>query len=120
MIEIFERVYGLLLLVAGLNGLYFKKGKPPLSDLAAAALLGLEKNLFIFPVAYGSLILGGLLLVLQIAAPFALIIVSPTVLSIYLFNIFLQRNYLSPGLFLCLLNLSFSTIHGQAFLTLFH
>ncbi len=119
MIVYFEVVYGLLLIAVGVNGLYFKKGKPVLSASAAKAHKGLESSVFVFPVAYSSLVVAGALVALQVAVPFALVLAAPTVLSIYLFNVFLQKNYLAPGLFFCLMNLGFAYFHSRSFAVLF-
>lgn len=111
--------YGVLLIAAGLNGLFFKKGKPVLSLEASMAHKGLESARFVFPVAYTSLVIGGGLICCQLAVPFALILVSPTVVSIYLFNIVLQKNFISPGLLFCGLNIAFAFLHQSAFSLLF-
>ena len=115
LIRAFELLYGVVLLLVGLNGLYFKKGKPVMSPDAQAAYDGLIRARFVFPVAYSSLILAGILLLGHIAVPFALVLASPAVLSIYLFNVIVQQNYFSPGLFFCLFNIGLAIQNWPAF-----
>jgi putative oxidoreductase len=81
---------GLVFFVFGLNGfLHFMSNPPPLP--AAAQFFGaLFATGYMIPLIFATQTLGGILLLLGVAVPFALTILAPVIVNIIAFHIFLS------------------------------
>jgi uncharacterized membrane protein YphA (DoxX/SURF4 family) len=81
---------GLVFMVFGLNGfLHFMPNPPPMP--AAGAFFGaLFATGYMFTLIFGTQVLGGALLLLGVAVPFALVILAPVIVNIIAFHLFLS------------------------------
>jgi putative oxidoreductase len=83
---------GLVFFVFGLNGLLHFMPNPPPTPPAAAFFGALAVTGYMFYLIFGAQILGGALLMLGVAVPFALVILAPVIVNIVCFHV-----YLSPA-----------------------
>ncbi len=86
-------VLGLIYFVFGLNGFLQFIPQPPLPETAMGFLGGVASAPYFFPVLKGTEVFAGLLLILNIASPLALVVLAPITLQIFLFHAFL-----TPGI----------------------
>ena len=84
---------GLVFFVFGLNGFLQFMPNPPPTPAAGAFFGALLATHYMFFLIFGTQVLGGALLLIGVAVPFALTILAPVVVNIVFFHIFL-----SPGL----------------------
>ena len=85
---------GLLFFVFGLNGFFNFIPVPPHPGPAGEFLGALVATGYFFPVVKITEIVGGALLLSGCYVPFALILLSPVVVHIALFHIFLEKEFL--------------------------
>jgi len=84
---------GLVFFIFGLNGLHPFMANPPAPPAAQAFFMALAATHYMFFLIFGTQVLGGALLLIGVAVPFALVILAPIMVNIVFFHIFL-----SPGL----------------------
>ncbi len=83
-------ILGLLFFVFGLNGfLQFIPAPPGIPEAAMKFSGALVETGYFFPVLKGTETICGLLLLTNIAAPLALVILAPIMIQIFLFHFFL-------------------------------
>jgi uncharacterized membrane protein YphA (DoxX/SURF4 family) len=110
---------GLVFFVFGLNGLHPFMPNPP-ATLAASAFFGaLVATHYMFFLIFGTQILGGALLLLGVAVPFALVILAPLVVNIVCFHIFLSPDLLPVALVVAALELFLAWNYRATFAPLF-
>ena len=80
---------GLVFLVFGLNGLLHFMPNPPEPPAADAFFLALYGTGYMFALVFGTQVIGGALLILGVAVPFALAILAPVIVNIIAFHLFL-------------------------------
>ena len=81
---------GIVFFVFGLNGfLHFIPNPPPLPP-AAQFFGALFATGYMVPLIFGTQLLGGILLLLGVAVPFALTILAPVIVNILGFHFFLS------------------------------
>lgn len=86
---------GLIFVVFGLNGMmavFTGSGflpMPPMPEAAGKFMMGLASSGYMFPVIKVLEVLCGLALVLGMWAPFALVLIAPIIVNIFLFHLFL-------------------------------
>lgn len=80
---------GLGFVVFGLNGFFQFLPQPPLPEGSMKFLGGLMAAPYFFPLLKGTEVLMGLLLLANRFVPFALVVLSPIVIHIFLFHAFL-------------------------------
>lgn len=80
---------GLGFVVFGLNGFFQFLPQPPLPEGSMKFLGGLMAAPYFFPLLKGTEVLMGLLLLANRLVPFALVVLSPIVIHIFLFHAFL-------------------------------
>ncbi len=80
---------GLVFLVFGLNGLLHFMPTPPEPPAADAFFLALYGTGYMFALIFGTQAIGGALLILGAAVPFALAILAPVIVNIIAFHVFL-------------------------------
>jgi uncharacterized membrane protein YphA (DoxX/SURF4 family) len=81
---------GLVFFVFGLNGFLHFMPNPPPTPAAGAFFGALIQTGYMFTLIFGSQVLGGALLLLGVAVPFALVILAPDIVNIVCFHIFLS------------------------------
>lgn len=110
---------GLLFFVFGLNGLHPFMPNPPATPAAAAFFGALAGTHYMFVLIFGTQFLGGALLLLGVAVPFALVLLAPVVVNIVFFHIFLSRDLLPLALTVAALEALLAWHHRAAFAPLF-
>src|SRR5271166_4498641 len=89
---------GLVFFVFGLNGFLHFMPNPPPTPAAGAFFGALIQTGYMFFLIFGTQVLGGALLLLGVAVPFALLILAPVVVNIVFFHIFLSPALLPMAL----------------------
>ena len=89
---------GLLFFVFGLNGFLHFMPNPPPTPAAGAFFGALIATHYMFFLIFGTQVVGGALLLLGVAVPFALVILAPVVVNILFFHIFLSPDLLPMAL----------------------
>jgi uncharacterized membrane protein YphA (DoxX/SURF4 family) len=110
---------GLVFFVFGLNGLHPFMQNPPAPPAAQAFFGALIATHYMFFLIFGSQVLGGALLLLGIAVPFALTILAPAIVNIIFFHIFLSPDLLPMALVVAAFELFLAWYYRAAFAPLF-
>jgi uncharacterized membrane protein YphA (DoxX/SURF4 family) len=110
---------GLVFFVFGLNGLHPFMQNPPPPPAAAAFFGALIGTHYMFFLIFGTQVLGGALLLLGIAVPFALTILAPVIVNIVFFHIFLSPGLLPMALVVAAFELFLAWYYRSAFAPLF-
>jgi uncharacterized membrane protein YphA (DoxX/SURF4 family) len=110
---------GLVFFVFGLNGLHPFMQNPPAPPAAAAFFGALLSTHYMFFLIFGTQVLGGALLLLGIAVPFALVILAPVVVNIVFFHIFLSPELLPMALVVAALEAFLAWHYRAAYALLF-
>lgn len=115
-VMIFSRIFlGLIYFVFGLNGFLQFLPQPPLPDAAMSFFGALISTGYFLPLLKGTEVLGGLLLLLNVGAPVALVILAPISVQIFFFHA-----YLTPGLENLVMPIAILGLHGVAALKHLH
>src|SRR5205823_3105543 len=88
-------ILGLIYFVFGLNGFLGFISMPPLPEAAMGFMGGMFSAPYFIWILKPTEIIGGFLLLLGKAVPFALVILAPITVNIFLFHLFLAG---SPGM----------------------
>ena len=110
---------GLVFFVFGLNGLFHFMPNPPPPPPAADFFGALIKTGYMMFLIFTPQILGGALLMLGIAVPFALTILAPVVVNIVFFHIYLSPGLLPMALVVAAFELFLAWYYRAAFAPLF-
>jgi uncharacterized membrane protein YphA (DoxX/SURF4 family) len=94
---------GLLFLISGLNGFFHFLPQPQMGEEAGKFMMGLLGSGYFFPFLKICETLSGILLLSGIYVPLALLILSPIVVNIFLFHLFLDHAGLPIAIVLVLL-----------------
>ncbi len=81
---------GLVFFIFGLNGLFHFMPNPPPTPAAGAFFGALIATRYMFWLIFGTQIIGGALLLLGVAVPFALVILAPVIVNIIAFHVYLS------------------------------
>lgn len=81
---------GLVFFVFGLNGFLHFMPNPPPTPPAGEFFGALIKTGYMFTLIFGTQVLGGALLLLNVAVPFALVILAPVIVNIIAFHLYLS------------------------------
>lgn len=110
---------GLVFFVFGLNGFLHFMPNPPPTPAAGEFFGALIKTGYMFFLIFGTQVLGGALLLLGIAVPFALTILAPVIVNIVFFHIFLSPALLPMALVVAAFELFLVWYYRAAFAPLF-
>jgi putative oxidoreductase len=110
---------GLLFFVFGLNGFLQFMPNPPPTPAAGAFFGALIATHYMFFLIFGAQVLGGALLLVGVAVPFALVLLAPVVVNIVFFHIFLSPGLLPMALVVAALELLLAWHYRAAFAPLF-
>ena len=110
---------GVVFFVFGLNGLHPFIPNPPATPPAAAFFGALLGTHYMFFLIFGTQVLGGALLLLGIAVPFALLILAPVIVNIVFFHIFLSPDLVVLALVVAALEAFLAWHYRAAFAPLF-
>ena len=89
-VTIVRVLLGLVFFVFGLNGFLHFMPNPPPTPAAGEFFGALIKTGYMFTLIFGPQVLGGALLLLNMAVPFALVILAPVVVNIIGFHLYLS------------------------------
>jgi uncharacterized membrane protein YphA (DoxX/SURF4 family) len=92
---------------------------PPMPDGAAAYVGALAKTGYMMPLVWGTEILSGILILVGLFVPFALVLLAPVLVNIFLFHVFLESQGLGMAIILCLLAVVLAWQYRNAFAPLF-
>jgi putative oxidoreductase len=110
---------GLVFFVFGLNGFLHFMPNPPPTPAAGAFFGALFATHYMIYLIFGAQVLGGALLILGIAVPFALVILAPVVVNIVCFHMFLSPDLLVLALVVAALEAFLGWHYREAFAPLF-
>jgi putative oxidoreductase len=110
---------GLVFFVFGLNGFLHFMPNPPPTPAAGAFFGALFATHYMFSLIFAPQVIGGALLLLGVAVPFALVILAPVVANILCFHIFLSPDLLPVALVVAALELFLAWYYRAAFAPLF-
>lgn len=110
---------GLIFFVMGLNGFFHFIPQPPMGEEAAKFMMGLASSGYFFPFLKTLETISGALLLAGIYVPLALVILSPIVINIFLFHLFLEPNGLPIAIVLVLLMIFLGYTYREYFKSLF-
>ena len=89
---------GLVFLVFGLNGFLHFIPNPPPPQAAGAFFGALFATGYMPKLIFGAQVIGGALLLLGVAVPFALVILAPIIVNIIPFHIYLSPDPMAMGI----------------------
>jgi uncharacterized membrane protein YphA (DoxX/SURF4 family) len=92
---------------------------PPMPPAATAFVTALARSGYMLPLVWGTEIVGGLLVLSGIFVPFALVLLAPVVVNIFLYHVFLNRSGLGLAIVICALEMFVAWQHRRAFEPLF-
>ena len=110
---------GLVFFVFGLNGLHPFMPNPPAPPAAAAFFDALLATHYMFVLIFGTQVVGGALLLLGVAVPFALVILAPVIVNILCFHIFLSPDLLPVAITVAVFEVFLAWYYRAAFAPLF-
>lgn len=106
---------GLMFLVFGLNGFFEFMEMPEMPDPAGELLEALDEAGYFFPFLKTVETLSGLLLLIGLFVPLALLMLAPVVLNIILFHIFLAPGGILFGLIALVLGVLVAWCYRSSF-----
>ena len=110
---------GLVFFVFGLNGFLRFMPNPPPTPAAGAFFGALFATHYMFFLIFGTQVLGGALLLIGVAVPFALTILAPVIVNIVFFHIFLSPALLPMALVVTAFELFLAWHYRATFAPLF-
>ncbi len=98
---------GLLFTFSGLNGFFhFAEPKQPEMSKAAMALMGgFQESGYMFPLIFGTQLVCGLLLLINLLVPLALAMIMPVIVNIVAFHLFVAPKGIEMAIFVLALQL---------------
>ena len=110
---------GLVFFVFGLNGFLHFMPNPPPPPAAADFFGALIKTGYMFTLIFSPQVLGGALLLINVAIPFALVLLAPLVVNIIFFHLYLAPQLLPMALVVAAFELFLAWCYRDAFAPLF-
>ncbi len=113
---------GLVFFVFGLNGFLHFIPNPPPPQAAREFFGALFATGYMLKLIFGTQAIGGALLLLGVAVPFALTILAPIIVNIIAFHIYLSPDpgAMAPGLLVAALEVFLAWYYRAAFTPLFN
>ncbi len=106
---------GLLFVFGGVTGLFELVPEPEMGEEATAFMGAIMDTGYLWPVIKVTEIVCGVLLILGVFVPLALVMLAPVVLNILLFHVFLEPSGVPIGLFAVVLGLYLAHQHRESF-----
>jgi len=112
---------GLAFFVFGLNGFlnFMPPPKDPMPDSAMQFMQGMMATGYMFKLVAGTQLVVGVLLLLNLFVPLALILIMPVLVNIILFHVLLVPKGFVPGAVLMVLELYLAWVYRQYYIPLF-
>jgi len=95
---------------------------PPTPPSGAGAFIGgLKQTGYMMPLVWGTEIVSGIMILVGLFVPFALVLLAPVLVNIFLFHVFLapSPNGLATAIIVCVLELVVAWQYRKAFAALF-
>lgn len=113
---IVRTLMGLAFTAFGIMGLFHLAPQP--KDLPKAVMdfmIAMNNTHYFFPLLFSTQLLVGLLLLFNIFAPLALVLIMPVLVNIILYHIFLQPEGIVPGAILMAIELYLAWVYRKAY-----
>jgi uncharacterized membrane protein YphA (DoxX/SURF4 family) len=110
---------GLIFTVFGFNGFLHFLPNPPMSGPPADFFGALFHTGYMIRLIFADQVLGGVLLLIGLAVPFALLILAPVVLNIFLFHFFLAPSGLPLASIVVILEVFLAWTYWDRYVPLF-
>ena len=110
---------GLVFTIFGLNGFFHFLPQPPMSGPPLDFFTALFATHYMLPLIFGTQTVGGVLLLLGVAVPFALLILAPVIVHILAFHLALNPSGIGPGVVVTILELYLASTYWEKFAPLF-
>lgn len=115
LVRTIQIIFGIMLIVFGLNMFFQFMPAITFNDVATAYLGALFATGYIFPIMGIVWIFAGLLFIFNKCSPLSAVLILPISLNILLFHIFLDSTGLLFGLIISILNLYMLYVHWNAY-----
>ncbi len=112
-------ILGLIFFVFGLNGFLQFMPSPPMPAAADAFFGALASTGYMIPLIFVTQVVGGAMLLVGLAVPFALVLLAPVIVNIFFFHLFLAPGGRVVAIVVCTLELFLGWYHWNAFAPLF-
>jgi hypothetical protein len=108
---------GLAFTVFGLNGFihFIPEPKTPMAKAVTDLMGAMMATGYMFPLVFGTQLLGGVLLLLNIFVPLGLVLLMPVLVHILAFHIWLQPAGIGPGAVLMAFELYLAWCYRKCF-----
>ena len=117
-LKIITALFGLFWLIFGLNNFLHFFSIPKPSQAGADFMHALENTGYVLPLIYGAQIVAGLLLLARRFVPLALLVLTPLVANILLYDLFLNPSGLVIGFVIGALYVAVLFDHKHKFIPL--
>ena len=106
---------GLMFVFGGVTGLFELVAEPEMGEEATAFMGAITDTGYLWPAIKVTEIVCGVLLILGVFVPLALVVLAPVVLNILLFHVFLEPSGIPIALFLVVLGLYLAHQHRESY-----
>jgi len=117
--NILSVIYGLFLLIFGLNGFLNFFPLPEMTEEAGTFAGSLAQTGYIFPIVGALQIIVGILLIVNKFRPLTLIVIFPIMLNAFLLHLFLDPAGIAGSLVAIILNVLLFIAHRESYKNLF-
>jgi len=117
--NILSVIYGLFLLIFGLNGFLNFFPLPEMTEEAGTFAGSLAQTGYIFPIVGASQVIVGILLTINKFRPLALIVIFPIMLNAFLLHLFLDPAGIAGSLVAIILNVFLFIAYRESYKNLF-
>ena len=117
--NILNVIYGLFLLIFGLNGFLNFFPLPEMTEEAGTFAGSLAQTGYIFPIVGALQVIVGILLTFNKFRPLALIVIFPIMLNAFLLHLFLDPAGIAGSLVAIILNVFLFIAHSESYKNLF-
>ncbi|MFZ1888941.1 MAG: DoxX family membrane protein [Candidatus Binataceae bacterium] len=110
---------GLIFTIFGLNGFLHFLPNPAMPDAAVHFFGAIFATGYMIPLLFATQVIGGILLIIGVFVPFALIILAPVIVNIFFFHLFLAPEGLPLAIIVVIFELFLAWRHSATFAPLF-
>lgn len=110
---------GLAFIIFGLNGFAHFLPNPAMPAAAVQFFGALFATGYMIPLLFATQVIGGILLLIGVFIPFALVILAPIIVNIFFFHLFLAPEGLPLAIIVVIFELFLAWRHSAAFAPLF-
>ncbi len=116
---ILRLLLGLVFLVFGLNGFLHFIPNLPMPSPAMSFFGALAATGYMLKLVFATQVVGGVLLLIGVAVPFALTILAPVIVNIFFFHLYLAPGGLPIAIVVCLIEIIVAWSRRASFAPLF-